>query len=134
METMTRNARQAPAAAWAGSYTLPNTPTSAALARLLVRQALADCPPELIESAELAASELVTNGIKHAETALVLQIHPASPGFRIIVSDGSAEPPVMSSATTEGDRGRGLQIVDAVASSWGWNLTPTGKQVWFETT
>jgi anti-sigma regulatory factor (Ser/Thr protein kinase) len=127
-----RGAAQAPAADWEGTYTLPISGRSAALARMLIRQALADCLPEVMEDAELMVSELVTNGIQHAGTRLTLHIQPAHPGFRVGVEDGSSDHPIQRTATAAETRGRGLQIVDDLASAWGWHLTPVGKQVWFE--
>ncbi len=116
---------------WTGTYSLPNSTRSPALARLLVRQALMDCPPGVSDSAELLVSELVTNAIRHAETELVLRIALA-PRMRIAVEDTSADPVHVRLATLDGDQGRGLAIVEALASTWGWASTATGKQVWFE--
>jgi anti-sigma regulatory factor (Ser/Thr protein kinase) len=124
---------EAPAAAWAGTYSLPNSPQSPALARMLLRQALAECPPPLIESAELLVSEIVTNAVRHAETGLVLEMTPTRTGFRVVVEDTSADNVVpVQPGPADADAGRGLRVVDALAGSWGWERTPTGKRVWFE--
>jgi hypothetical protein len=117
----------APAADWAGMYTLPRSPHSSALARLLLRQALADCPPETIQAAELLVSELVTNAIRYAETALALHIEPLESGFRIVVEDDSADSAVLNPAV----------LNPAVTNPAVTNLTlsgagGTGKRVWFE--
>ena len=119
--------------AWAGAYHLPNSVTSPALARTLLGQALAERPVEVIETAQLLVSELVTNAILHAETPLVLQIHPASSGFRVTVQDNSPDRPIPEQdANSDSDSGRGLQLVDALATDWGCETLPTGKRVWFE--
>jgi anti-sigma regulatory factor (Ser/Thr protein kinase) len=118
-------------AMWAGSYTLPNNTRSPGLARLLVRQALVDCPPGVSDSAEVLVSELVTNAIRHAETDLVLHI-ALSPTMRIAVDDTSSDPVRLGLGTDGGDQGRGLAIVEALSTTWNWGATPTGKQVWFE--
>jgi anti-sigma regulatory factor (Ser/Thr protein kinase) len=89
----------APAAEWAGTYNLPRSPHSSALARLLLRQALAGCPTETVEAAELLVSELVTNACRHAETVPTLHIQPLRSGFRIVVEDDSPDPPVTDPAT-----------------------------------
>ena len=120
-------------AAWAGAYSLPNSATSPALARTLIRQALAEAPPEVTETAELLVSELVTNAILHARTSLFLHIQPAQSGFRVTIQDGSADMPIPKQAPlTAPESGRGLFLVDALSTAWGWETVPTGKQVWFE--
>jgi anti-sigma regulatory factor (Ser/Thr protein kinase) len=127
-----RLAELAPASEWTGTYTLPRSPHSSALARVLLRQALADCPPETVQAAELLVSELVTNALRHAETAPTLHIQPLQSGFRIVIEDDSPDPVDLKPAAPEADSGYGLSVVDALASSWGWQPTATGKRVWFE--
>ena len=117
---------------WTGTYTLPRSPRSSALARLLLRQCLAGCPRETVQAAELLVSELVTNAIRHAETAPTLHIQPLQPGYRVVVEDDSSDPVVMEPAAPGADSGYGLGLVDAFADSWGWEKTVTGKRVWFE--
>jgi anti-sigma regulatory factor (Ser/Thr protein kinase) len=116
---------------WAGTYTLPNSPRSPALARMLVRQALADCPPSVTDAAELLVSELVTNAVRHAETDLILHIS-TTPGVRVVVEDTSPDPIEARIAAVDTDAGRGLAIVDAVATAWGWESSAFGKRTWFE--
>jgi anti-sigma regulatory factor (Ser/Thr protein kinase) len=120
---------------WAGSYTLPNSYRSPALARMLVRQALGGCPPEVVDTAELLVSELVTNAVLHAQTELLLHISLES-GLRISVEDTSVDAPADRSPDPAcdpgGERGRGLAVVTALATSWGWERTATGKRAWFE--
>jgi len=99
---------------------------------MLLRQALADCPPEAVQAAELLVSELVTNAVRHADTAPTLHIQALQTGFRIVVEDDSADPVVTEAAVPGADSGYGLSLVDAFAGSWGWQKTITGKRVWFE--
>ena len=79
----------------------------------------------------VVVSELVTNAIHHAETALILRIQPLRSGFRVVVEDDSPDVPVQP-GTSGADSGYGLSIVDSLAGSWGWERTLTGKKVWFE--
>jgi len=53
-------------------------------------------------------------------------------GGVIWVSDDSPEIPVPRVPTVEAVTGRGLMIVDALASSWGVEPNGSGKTVWFE--
>ncbi len=116
---------------WNGSYPLPNSMRSPGLARMLVRQALEDCPPDRVETAELLVSELVTNAVRHAETGLVLTISVV-PRVRIAVDDSSSDLISARLAEADQDTGRGLAIVEALASAWGCESAPQGKRVWFE--
>jgi hypothetical protein len=55
------------------------------------------------------------------------------PAVRICVTDGGA--PTGPSVATPGPlttSGRGLAIVDALASQWGHHAGPSGRAVWFE--
>jgi anti-sigma regulatory factor (Ser/Thr protein kinase) len=123
---------QAPDESWAGEYALPHSRRSPSLARVLVAQALVSCPPELVETAQLLVSELVTNAVKHADSILVLRIASIESRWRVTVEDLSADAPEQHEAGGEVEVGRGLGLVDALATTWGWSRTTTGKQVWFE--
>ena len=100
--------------------------------------------PELAETTELAVSELVTNAVLHAEPPIEVRVRGTRLHPRIEVRDGSAEPPVMPTATraeidpVELDEdqllltfGRGLDIVSRCAEAWGAELEESGKVMWF---
>jgi anti-sigma regulatory factor (Ser/Thr protein kinase) len=127
-------AEHAHASAWSGTYGLPNSSRSPAVARTLVREALAAYPPAVGETASLLVSELVTNVVRHAETELVLRLEASQPALRVTVEDNSPDPlPEQAGPLDpEDDRGRGLLLVAALAASWGWETTALGKRVWFE--
>jgi anti-sigma regulatory factor (Ser/Thr protein kinase) len=99
-------------------------------ARRFVRDVLNDRPPELVEAAELMASELATNCVRHAHTEFELAIHTDGQ-IRIEVSDrGEGRPTLLSPAPREVS-GRGLRIVEAMADAWGVTPAANGKAVWF---
>jgi hypothetical protein len=53
--------------------------------------------------------------------------------LRVTVFDGSEDPPRRrDSLPPLEEHGRGLQVVDALATSWGVNEGIRGKSVWFE--
>ncbi|HZI97440.1 MAG TPA: SpoIIE family protein phosphatase [Actinomycetales bacterium] len=85
------------------------------------------------DSAELLVSELVTNVIVHAENALSVSVAITDTLVSIAVHDADAVIPrsgLQADSLAEG--GRGLALVDQVASRWGADLLPDGKRVWFE--
>jgi hypothetical protein len=48
-----------------------------------------------------------------------------------MVTDRSPLPPVLGSADQDSESGRGLQVVQALAATWGWMmLGATSKAVW----
>ena len=90
---------------------------------------------ELIDSATLLMSELVTNALQHTQTAdITVQVAWTHPCLRVEVQDGdSASPsPTAGTADTSAVSGRGLFLEDTLSERWGTAATPTGKQVWFE--
>jgi len=89
--------------------------------------------PEQIRRGELAVSELVTNAVLHARGPIRLRTRAAKPEVRVEVSDGDSRAPHMGHPTPDGVGDRGLPLVAAVASEWGWDSDPdeAGKRVWF---
>jgi anti-sigma regulatory factor (Ser/Thr protein kinase) len=88
----------------------------------------------LVSDAVLIASELVTNAISHGDqTGAPLHLAWACQAGRLIcvVTDRAAGPPVMADADADAESGHGLQIVAALAASWGWTMLGSGrKAVW----
>ena len=84
-----------------------------------------------LESAQLAVSEIVTNGVLHAHTALELTARVSADELRVEVLDANPQLPMQRSA--EGaTTGRGMQLVAAVVSECGVHpVAPAGKVVWF---
>jgi anti-sigma regulatory factor (Ser/Thr protein kinase) len=89
----------------------------------------------------LVASELVTNAVLHARTALELSYDAEEGRVEVGVRDLDARPwrPTSSpgpAAASESSwpllalGGRGLAIVAAMADEWGVTETQDGKQVW----
>src|SRR5215472_3863928 len=120
--------------------TLPPAPESAGVARDFTAAALRKWHLDpLISDAVLIVSELVTNAINHgtshadAELGAGVELTWSYQVSRLIcvITDQVAEPPVMAAADLESESGHGLQIVAAVAASWGWTMLGTGeKAVW----
>jgi anti-sigma regulatory factor (Ser/Thr protein kinase) len=116
------------------AFTLPSTPYSAQMARFYVRAALTYHQlSEYAEDGVTIASELVTNAIQHSgamQVGLEVCHLPDSDAVAVIVADTSLSPPVRRDLSEGAEHGRGLNIVDALSVSWGWQLQAHGKTVY----
>jgi DNA-binding NarL/FixJ family response regulator len=108
-------------------------PQSAASARRFVDETLHrwQCD-ELFDVVGLLTSELVTNAILHAQSEIELSVSLTPDAVRIDVVDHSADMPSPRTASEEDTSGRGLGLVEALATAWGVDERPGGKSVWFE--
>jgi hypothetical protein len=81
-------------------------------------------------SAQIVSSELVTNAVRHAGTVMDLTVSLRDRHLRVSVRDRTVRMARRQSPSESDDHGRGLLIVEAVASAWGSAPTPDGKVVW----
>ena len=115
------------------SVQLTADPRNVSRARHLLREALtASGADELIDSATLVLSELVTNAFVHAGTPVQLSVAATAAGVRVEVEDGGAHAPVRRRYAETAGTGRGLQLVEELSDRWGVDDTSRGKRVWFE--
>src|SRR5829696_2897791 len=85
----------------------------------------------LAEPAALVASELVTNAVVHANTALELRVELHGARLQVAVHDQDPDLAGLLAAKDGTDRGLGLEIVDQVAKAWGVRQDGAGgKTVW----
>jgi anti-sigma regulatory factor (Ser/Thr protein kinase) len=91
---------------------------------------------DLADAAELGVSELVTNAILHANPPIVVRLGGTQAHPRVEVHDSSVAPPSLrdmtGSAALMATVGRGLGIVEMYSTTWGAEVSPGGKLVWFE--
>jgi anti-sigma regulatory factor (Ser/Thr protein kinase) len=88
---------------------------------------------ELDDVVSLLVSELVTNAVLHARTAISLVLLRDRESVRVEVSDTSASAPVQQHFSEQAGTGRGLHLVEMLASSWGIDgPSAQGKTVWAE--
>jgi serine phosphatase RsbU (regulator of sigma subunit)/anti-sigma regulatory factor (Ser/Thr protein kinase) len=117
-------------------------PAAAAAARRFIRQTLQSWDiaersreaDRLVDDAVLLTSELVTNAVVHAGTALDVTCRIASSELEIAVRDRHPSrtlPDIPEAASMSAERGRGLLLPTALASSWGVTYARTAKAVWF---
>ena len=85
-----------------------------------------DCTDRLL----MIVNELVSNAIDHARTACEISIQRSRSLVRVLVADDSPLPPRIPPRDVNAARGRGLQMVKALSSRWGWTTSDRGKTVW----
>jgi anti-sigma regulatory factor (Ser/Thr protein kinase) len=113
---------------------LAGEPTSASAARRFVAAVLHSWRFSAMANGdiELLTSELVGNAVRHASSPFTVIVRYDGDAIRVEVGDGSAALPRRLQPGPEATGGRGIQIVDDVASQWGVVSTRDGKRVWFE--
>lgn len=89
-------------------------------------------PENAREAVLLVANELVANAVEHAGSPVQVVVAVLPGTVRIEVRDGSPGAPRLQPINPYAARGRGLQMVDGLASSWSWSADGAGKTVWAE--
>lgn len=119
---------------------LPAAASSPRRARRWAGEALAGSALSAAEHGDVALviSELVTNAVRHARTdagsaSVVLRLAASPERIRIEVSDGGAGfwPAVIARPDDDALGGRGLFVIDALASRWG-TVRGDDHCVWLE--
>lgn len=128
---------RAGASSRARQVTLAATAQAPGVARQIAQEALASwqMPHELVETAVLLVSELVTNAVRHADTGglvLVLRLETAGPWLRIEVHDADPRQPQPRIPDRLDGSGFGFVLVEALADKWGVREAMVGKVVWAE--
>jgi hypothetical protein len=112
---------------------LPPTSESVPVARHMTVELLRVWQaPHDPDDVALLVTELVTNVVDHVdgEAMLTLELALAADSLKIAVADGSSVRPVVRELNTDNPRGRGLQLVQAIADGWGIEEHHGGKRVW----
>lgn len=106
--------------------------------RAVLRQALEDWNmAALVDDVQLAAGELLVNVLLHTESGAVLTLEVVPEPVRRVrlwVKDRSSAWPRRRPPGESATSGRGLLLVDAVATRWGVEPRGDGKAVWCEFT
>ena len=89
------------------------------------------------EDAAMCVSELAANAVDHTDDGFEVTLWDGDGTIRVAVTDCEDAEPVLRPSDPAGARGRGILIVDTVASRWGVEPATTigrrhGKTVWFE--
>jgi serine/threonine-protein kinase RsbW len=119
---------------------VPYTPASAGLVRRSMTAELAPrLPDAVVDAAAVVVSELVGNAVRHGAALpdgnLVARWEVVDRSLRLEVVDGGGGPagPVPH-ARPDAEGGRGLELVEALARSWGSSPASQGTAVWAELT
>lgn len=117
------------------SCELPSTARSVTEARRFVLDALSNWDLDaLAETSALLTSEVVTNAVLHARTPVGLVVQRLGEGVSVAVTDGSRRQPRSRDATPESTTGRGMALVEQLASTWEVTVHRNGKTVQFTVT
>ena len=94
---------------------------------------------EILDTATLLVSELVTNAVRHAGSSVRITVTVEGARVRTSVWDQNLAPlpaPASLGSTDViedlAEGGRGLYLVQEMADNWGADTTADGKCVWFE--
>ncbi|MFC8833348.1 ATP-binding protein [Streptomyces griseoincarnatus] len=104
------------------------------MARKLTAARLRYCGLEaLVDDATLIVSELVTNAIQHGDGDQITMTMTVRGGvLRLAVHGETPGRPVACNAPDDAERGRGLFLVDCLASAYGgkWGTSDDGTTTW----
>ncbi|MFE9457743.1 ATP-binding protein [Streptomyces californicus] len=133
------------------TLTLSDTLNAVSVARLHTEDILPKwgVPPDIVETARLLVSELVTNAVQHPQggnthltTAAVrntahtveLTLESLMDGARVSVWDSDSRMPLLKEAGVEAESGRGVFIIAMMSRAWGCRtaVNRPGKVVWAE--
>ena len=87
--------------------------------------------PSLVDDAVLLTSEVVTNAVKHGGAPVRLSIECDGSGIVIGVDDANPALPKTRRTDRRRHSGRGLVLVERLATEWGVRRIDGGKRVWF---
>lgn len=123
---------------WEYSLSLPNDLRAVPISRRTLRLILTMYGLiHLVDTAELIASELVSNAVLHTKGPAALRVSWSDGVLRIGAWDANPEPPDPPhdvANLTGAENGRGTALVRACADVWGWHplsrFGHRGKYVW----
>lgn len=118
----------------ARSPLFPNEAASVKAARRFVTECVSHLGLQRLRDVELMVSELATNAIRHGGSPFDVTVEKLGDrGTRVEVRDFGGGTPHLFNRGREALGGRGLQIVSALAKSWGVESRAggRGKSTWF---
>ncbi|WP_030376854.1 MULTISPECIES: ATP-binding protein [unclassified Streptomyces] len=126
---------------WEYSLSIPNDLRAVTVSRRTLRLILTlHGLINLVDTAELVATELIGNAVRHTKGPASLRVRYAGGTLRIGAWDTDPEPPEPPDAPDLPllEDGRGLLLVRSCADHWGWHTLSRygnrGKYVWAELT
>ena len=113
---------------------LPNTLMAPREARIAIARFLSKAQlSQLTDDAQLLASELVTNAVRHASGPIDVRAYVRDGFLRLEVGDSSVHcTPELRQADADDESGRGMELVDKLSARWGWRARGHIKVVWLD--
>jgi anti-sigma regulatory factor (Ser/Thr protein kinase) len=113
---------------------MPPDPTAPAYVRQWLRDMLdgSGLATDVLSDTLLVVDELVTNSVLHAATPIVVALEYSPNACRCSVSDKCATGPLPRIVERADGSGRGLRLVNAIATAWGVERSDAGTTVWAE--
>lgn len=115
---------------------LPLEPGAAGQARRIVHLALGEWNHrECLDDALLIASELATNAVRYGAAPITLHVTLDTAIGRLCIAVEDAHPsdlPYPKVLTQTEPSGRGMHLISATSSRWGWDRGRSSKTVWAE--
>lgn len=123
---------------WEYCLSIPNDPRAVPVCRRTLRMILTlHGLIRLVDTAELIASELVSNAVLHTKGPADLRVCWSDGVLRVGAWDADPappEPPGRLEELTDAENGRGMALTYAYADLWGWQPLSRhgsrGKYVW----
>lgn len=112
---------------------MPSLPASIASVRRFAVDACSNSGlPGLCETVALLVSEVATNALVHGTGDVQVRVRADGQVLRVEVRDDSPTMPTVRTADPLAEGGRGLALVESLATHWGVSPLGVGKIVWFE--
>ncbi|MGW6506637.1 ATP-binding protein [Streptomyces niveus] len=112
-----------------------SVPAARAFTREVIDAADTAIGGSALDDVLLCVSELATNAVRHGVPvggALLVKVGADEHRVRVECHDANRRRPRLRHPADDDQTGRGLLLVEAIASRWGTDERPFGKYVWFE--
>ncbi|MFC4036779.1 ATP-binding protein [Streptomyces polygonati] len=98
----------------------------------LVRAWDVDLSEDALGDLELLSTELITNAVRYTQAPCSVVVRWTGLRVRVEVADVDPVRPQPRHGSLEAGGGRGLLLVESLATAWGSAADPAGKVVWCE--
>lgn len=88
--------------------------------------------PALLDDVELMGAEAIANAVLHGTGPVRVRIAADERRLRVAVRDGGPAERDDPHGTDRIDHGRGLTVIDVLATEWGLEQSATGTHLWFD--
>jgi anti-sigma regulatory factor (Ser/Thr protein kinase) len=89
-----------------------------------------ELPQRVVEEVTMTSNELVTNAVVHGTPPVDIRVVRTARNVVVEVTDANPERPRPTWPAADEEHGRGLRVVEGVATRWGVRPAPDHKTVW----